>query len=335
MNLPNVMNSSGAIDLPDTMNLPNAINTPPDQFDRFRKQGYHIVGTHSAVKPCLWSGRAVKEEGSCYKSRFYGIDSHRCIQMTPYLGCNQACIYCWRPIEHPVDAPLQWDSPEEIVEGCIKAQRRFMSGYGGLEAVDKSVWQQSLEPRHAAISLAGEPTLYPHLEGLVEEFHNRGLTTFVVTNGTRPEVIENIRPTQLYMSLDAPDKNTYVDICAPRHPDHWEQILRSLEIMHDHPSRTAIRITLVKGLNIKDVQGYARLIATAAPDFVEVKAYMHLGYSRKRLERDAMPQHEEILQFSAQLADELGYQLTDDVELSRVALLSKDDTIGKIDWVDK
>ncbi|MCK4928322.1 MAG: 4-demethylwyosine synthase TYW1, partial [Methanosarcinales archaeon] len=63
--------------------------------------------------------------------------------------------------------------------------------------------------------------------------------------------------------------------------------------------------------------------------------YMHLGYSRKRLERDAMPQHEEILQFSAQLADELGYQLTDDVELSRVALLSKDDTIGKIDWVDK
>ena len=317
------------------MNLQDAMNIQSDLFDRFKKQGYHIVGAHSAVKPCLWSGRAVKEEGTCYKSRFYGIDSHRCIQMTPYLGCNQACIYCWRPIEHPVEVPRHWDAPETIVEGCINAQRSFMSGYGGIENIDKSIWQQSMEPRHAAISLAGEPTLYPHLGGLVEEFHRRGLTTFVVTNGTRPEVVEDIRPTQLYMSLDAPDKNTYLEICFPRNPAMWEQILHSLEILHDHPSRTAIRLTLVKGQNIKDVQGYARLIETAAPDFVEVKAYMHLGYSRKRLERDAMPQHEEILEFSARLADELNYQLKDDVELSRVALLSKCDGIGKIDWADK
>ncbi|MDF1557645.1 MAG: radical SAM protein [ANME-2 cluster archaeon] len=222
-----------------------------------------------------------------------------------------------------------------IVEGCISAQRSFMSGYGGLEDIDRSIWQESLEPKHAAISLAGEPTLYPHLDGLINEFHNRGLTTFVVTNGTRPEVIENIRPTQLYMSLDAPDKNTYIDLCSPRHPDHWEQILRSLEILHDHPCRTAIRITLAKGQNIKDIQGYARLIETAAPDFVEVKAYMHLGYSRKRLERDAMPQHEEIVQFSALLADELDYQVSDEVELSRVVLLSKRDAVTKIDRAEE
>ncbi|MDF1532152.1 MAG: 4-demethylwyosine synthase TYW1 [ANME-2 cluster archaeon] len=310
------------------------MNTSPDQFDRFKKQGYHIVGAHSAVKPCLWSGRAVKDEGSCYKSTFYGIDSHRCIQMTPYLGCNQACIYCWRPIEHQVDAPRHWDAPEVIVEGCINTQRRFMSGYGGLETIDKSLWQQSLEPRHAAISLAGEPTLYPHLDGLINEFHKRSLSTFVVTNGTRPEVIENIRPTQLYMSLDAPDKDTYRDICNPRNPGHWEQILRSLAILHDHPSRTAIRITLVKGLNIKDIQGYARLIEMAAPDFIEVKAYMHLGYSRMRLERDAMPRHEEILQFAALLAGELDYQLTDEVEPSRVVLLSKYGAVSQIDWGD-
>lgn len=299
------------------------MNIPPDQFDRFKKQGYHIVGTHSAVKPCLWSGRAVKEEGRCYKSQFYGMDSHRCIQMTPYLGCNQACLYCWRPIEHPVKAPRHWDAPEKIVEGCINTQRRFMSGYGGLQNIDTLLWQQSLEPRHAAISLAGEPTLYPHLDGLIDEFHNRGLTTFVVTNGTGPEVIENIRPTQLYMSLDAPDKDTYMDICSPRNPAMWEQILRSLEILHDHSCRTAIRITLVKGQNIKDIHGYARLIGMAAPDFIEVKAYMHLGYSRRRLDRDAMPRHEEISRFSALLAGELDYELTDEVELSRVVLLSK------------
>ncbi|HDM36274.1 MAG TPA: 4-demethylwyosine synthase TYW1, partial [Candidatus Syntrophoarchaeum butanivorans] len=33
----------------------------------------------------------------CYKGRFYGVASHRCIQMTPTILCNQACIHCWRP----------------------------------------------------------------------------------------------------------------------------------------------------------------------------------------------------------------------------------------------
>jgi tRNA wybutosine-synthesizing protein 1 len=300
----------------------DAMNTSSHQFDLFKKQGYHIVGRHSAVKPCLWSGRSIKGQGSCYKSRFYGIDSHRCIQMTPYLGCNQACLHCWRPVEQPVDLPHIWDVPEEIVGGCIQAQRRLMSGYGGLDEVDPLKWQESLKPRHAAISLAGEPTLYPYLKGLVEEFHNNGLTTFVVTNGTNPDVIKQIRPTQLYVSLDAPDKKTYLHSCAPRHPGQWEHIMQSLEVLNDHPVRTVIRLTLVKGHNLKDASGYARLIELAEPDFIEIKGYMHLGYSRKRLNRNAMPEHSEILTFAHLLTLELNYYLADHVELSRVALLS-------------
>ncbi|TFH42059.1 MAG: 4-demethylwyosine synthase TYW1, partial [ANME-2 cluster archaeon] len=71
-------------------------------------------------------------------------------------------------------------------------------------------------------------------------------------------------------------------------------------------------------------------IELANPDFVEIKSYMHLGYSRKRLDRSAMPLHPEILQFSNELALELDYELVDDVELSRVALLSKDEKIENI-----
>jgi len=281
---------------------------PEHQLELFKKMGYHIVGTHGAVKPCLWSGRSIKGKGSCYKSQFYDIQSHRCIQMTPFLGCNQSCLHCWRPVEHPVDTPADWDSPEEIVGGCIMEQRRLMS----------------------AISLAGEPTLYPFLPELVQEFHKQGLTTFVVTNGTKPDVIEIIRPSQLYMSLDAPDKETYIHSCAPDHKDQWERILESLEVLCHHPCRIAIRLTLTKGLNFKDVTGYARLIKLAEPDFVEVKAYMHLGYSRKRLERDAMPRHEEILEFTSELGRELGYHMADDVELSRVALLSKNEKVTPV-----
>lgn len=301
-----------------------------NSFDIFKKQGYHIVGSHSAVKPCLWSGRSVKLQGNCYKSKFYGIDSHRCIQMTPYLGCNQACLHCWRPVEHRVEVPKVWDTPEKIVEGCIQAQRRLMSGYGGLDEADLTKWKESLVPKQAAISLAGEPTLYPYLPELVDKFRNHGLTTFVVTNGTNPDVIENINPTQLYISLDAPDRETYIKCCNPHQAKQWENILQSLEVLSDHPARTAIRITLVKGQNFFNSAGYARLIELAKPDFVEIKSYMHLGYSRKRLDRSAMPLHKEILQFSNELARELDYKRLDDVELSRVALLSKDEKIQKI-----
>lgn len=49
---------------------------------------------------------------------------------------------------------------------------------------------------------------------------------------------------------------------------------------------------------------------------------MHLGRSRNRLAREAMPPHEEILQFSRNLGGALGYEIEADVPLSRVALLS-------------
>ena len=62
----------------------------------------------------------------------------------------------------------------------------------------------------------------------------------------------------------------------------------------------------------------------ASPDFVEIKAYMHLGFSRLRLDRSAMPTHEEVLAFSQELAKHLGYEIADESEISRVVLLSKD-----------
>ena len=37
----------------------------------------------------------------CYKAQFYGIESHRCVQMTD-LRCNQQCLFCWRSFEHEV-----------------------------------------------------------------------------------------------------------------------------------------------------------------------------------------------------------------------------------------
>jgi tRNA wybutosine-synthesizing protein 1 len=52
--------------------------------NRFKEAGYRIVGRHSAVKVCHWTKSALKGGKACYKS-WYGIESHRCIQMTPSL----------------------------------------------------------------------------------------------------------------------------------------------------------------------------------------------------------------------------------------------------------
>ncbi|MDP2846044.1 MAG: 4-demethylwyosine synthase TYW1 [Candidatus Methanoperedens sp.] len=290
-----------------------------------KKHGYHLAGTHGAVKTCLWLNKSLRNEGACYKSKFYGITSHRCIQMTPALVCNHRCLHCWRAIEMPVEVPKEWDSPHEIVESCLAEQRRLVSGYGGSEFMDKAKWKEAFAPMHVAISLSGEPTLYPYLPELIEEFHKKELTTFVVTNGTNPEMVGKLKPTQLYISLNAPDRETYEKACAPL-GDTWENIKQSLEVMKDSETRTAVRITLTKGINMVNPEGFAHLIGLAEPDYVELKAYMHLGFSRKRLTLDNMPSHEEVRDFSKQVAAALGYLVADESENSRVVLLSKDGT---------
>ena len=303
------------------------MRTRPKSGDPSERDGYPIAGRHSAVKPCLWLNRAMRGEGSCYKSQFYGIQSHRCIQMTPTLSCNHRCLHCWRQIERsvPLPAPTDWDSPVEIKGSIIAEHLRLISGYGGSDTTDPDALKEAQLPDQVAISLAGEPTLYPHLPELIEEFGRDGMTTFLVTNGTQPEMITKIFPTQLYISLNAPDEATYLRVCNPI-GNFWSEIQESLEILGTARSRmrTAVRITLIRGLNIFDPEGYAHLLQTCEPDHIEIKAYMHLGFSRKRLKRDAMPGHDEVLLFASKIADEIGYQVADDAELSRVVLLSRD-----------
>ena len=54
----------------------------------YRRQGYRLVGNHSAVKTCHWARKSLSTGGreNCYKQKFYGVPSHRCLQMTPSLG---------------------------------------------------------------------------------------------------------------------------------------------------------------------------------------------------------------------------------------------------------
>ena len=178
-------------------------------------------------------------------------------------------------------------------------------------------------PTNAAISLAGEPTLYPKIDELIGEFNRRDFTTFVVSNGQCVDRLRNLEndPYQLYLSLDAPSKKIFNEVCRPRIDDAWSNLNESLETLSSFNSRTCIRNTCVKGKNMENPEGYAQLIKKADPDYVEVKAYMCVGSSRERLTLDNMPTFNEVKDFAQKIGDACGKEIVNESEISRVVLL--------------
>ncbi len=304
-------------------------------YQILQKQGYVIVGRHSVVKKCHWTHAALTQNRFCYKCKFYGIASHRCVQMSPSaLWCWNACLHCWRL--RPQDTAYKWeegripwvDDPELIARGSIEAQREILSGYKAHPRVDPKMLEEAMNPKHVAISLTGEPTLYPRLSELIEIYKKKmGMTTFLVTRGIRPDVLANLdtEPTQLYVSIEAWDKKSYMEFNNPIAPRLWELTLKTLEILPSFSSPTVIRFTLIKSFNMHDkaLESWAKLVELAQPTYIEVKAYMYVGASRQRLKPTDMPRHIEVLQFAKKLADLTGYNILSQQVASRVVLLSR------------
>tara|TARA_Y100000310_G_scaffold336351_1_gene420621 strand:- start:2070 stop:3020 length:951 start_codon:yes stop_codon:yes gene_type:complete len=303
------------------------------------RQGYKVVGNHSAAKTCFWCKKALRGEGVCYKDNFYGIQSNRCVQMSPALeSCNLRCLWCWRAVEY---TKAEWkgpvDNPKEIVAGCIEAQKKLLSGFGGYEKVNKKRLQESKEPSNFAVSLIGEPTLYPKLPQLINEINSRGMTSFLVSNGTRPDMIKkllNHQPTQIYVTLPAPNEKIFQKCCRPLTKDTWQKIQQSLSLLSKF-NRSVVRLTLVKNLNMVNPADYAEILSKTASDFVELKAYMYLGLSRKRLKEENMPLHPEVKEFAEKINKHLGYTVAGESAPSRVVLLSSGKKDLKIDSNDK
>ncbi|TLN08521.1 4-demethylwyosine synthase TYW1, partial [bacterium] len=87
---------------------------------------------------------------------------------------------------------------------------------------------------------------------------------------------------------------------------------------------TVVRLTLARGLNMVEADAYADLIRRSSPDFVEVKAYMFVGWSRHRLSIGNMPSFAEIGRFADMIQAALGYPRAGESASSRVVLLARD-----------
>ena len=311
--------------------------TIPDELRKvYTRQAYRLVGGHSAVKTCHWVRKSLNTAGEehCYKQRFYGIPCHRCLQMTPSLGhCTQSCIFCWRAT--PENLGVHWEQtslsgspveePEAIVQGCLEAHMRALTGFGGNPRVPKRMLDEALSPVHAAISLEGEPTLYPRLGDLVEAFYDHGFrSVFIVTNGLLPEVLSDLgtEPSQLYVSVCAPDEETYRRTCRPLVPDGWQKLIETLDLLGSFSCPTVLRHTLVPKLNMHDPAGYAKLAERSEATYLEPKAAMSVGYARQRFGYREMAWHEEIRAFAEALSRASGYSILDEQPASSIVLLS-------------
>ena len=269
----------------------------------------------------MWCKRALTGGEMCYKHQFYGIESHRCVQMTPTLRCNQRCLFCWRSFEAEPEEDAECP-PEMILEGIPKYQKKALAGYNAVldNTVTATRWQEALDPKHVAISLSGEPTLYSRLPELIDLFNGKGYTTFLVSNGTNPEILKKCNPFQMYVSLDAPDRETYHAVCRPL-GDYWDRVNESLRLLDSR--RSAVRITLVRGLNDFEPEQYASVLQDSGARFVEIKGYMYLGYSRNRLARENMPEHTMVRSFADKITAACDYRYKDENALSRVIVLER------------
>ena len=236
------------------------------------------------------------------------------------------CLFCWRLQNFTERELTDYDDPDYILDHAIEAQKKLLTGFKGDPRCDQKKWKEAQTPNMLACSLSGEPTLYPRLGEFFELCHQRGITTFLVTNGTTPEALEKLTtlPSQLFVSIVAPTEELYKKLCAPLIPHGWDKIQQTLTLLPSLNTKTVIRHTLVHGWNMdeKYINEYAKLDAKAQPRFIEPKGYVFVGSSRNRLHFSNMPTHNQIRSFGQKLAEQLGYEQVMEKQDSLVVLLS-------------
>ncbi|XP_064893295.1 S-adenosyl-L-methionine-dependent tRNA 4-demethylwyosine synthase TYW1 isoform X6 [Columba livia] len=312
----------------------------PALREALTKQGYKLIGSHSGVKLCRWTKSMLRGRGGCYKHTFYGIESHRCMEATPSLACANKCVFCWsigerwrielcsgdctasrniavqiivplslhiRHHTNPVGTEWRWkmDQPEMILQEALENHRNMIKQFKGVSGVRADRLAEAMTAKHCALSLVGEPIMYPEINRFVKLLHQHGISSFLVTNAQFPDEIRNLEPvTQLYVSVDASTKESLKRIDRPLFRDFWQRFLDSLKALSEKQQRTVYRLTLVKAWNVDELKAYADLISLGKPDFIEVKGVTYCGESSaSNLTMANVPWHEEVVRFVQDLAD--------------------------------
>ena len=329
------MSCSGEVVENDQENL---IQIKPAIAAQLKKAKYGVAD-HSTVELCHWTKKSFKHEGSCYKHQFYGILTHRCMEFSPAgMYCENRCVYCWRPMEFYDSMkmePEQVAEPEQILRKLMGERKKLIDGFYGDSRNDNQRLDESLLPTHYAISLSGEPTMYPKLPELIKYLKSLEATKsiFLVTNGQEPDMIQKLQdedalPTQLYLSTNAADYESFIKINKPKYDDSWERWNKTLDMLKNLDTRTVLRITLIRNYNDQKemIPAFADMFRKASPHFIEIKSYMHIGRSTNRLEHENMLEMSEVKKFSEEIAKQSKiFSIMDESLVSRISILQNNE----------
>ncbi|XP_037533876.1 S-adenosyl-L-methionine-dependent tRNA 4-demethylwyosine synthase TYW1 [Nematolebias whitei] len=165
----------------------------PALREALTKQGYKLIGSHSGVKLCRWTKSMLRGRGGCYKHTFYGIESHRCMETTPSLACANKCVFCWRHHTNPVGTEWRWkmDPAEKILQESLEKHQNMIRQFRGVPGVKPDRYEEGLAVKHCALSLVGEPIMYPEINAFIRLLHLHHISSFLVTNAQFPEEISD------------------------------------------------------------------------------------------------------------------------------------------------
>ncbi|GET85806.1 hypothetical protein, conserved [Leishmania tarentolae] len=282
----------------------------PKLRQNLEKQGYRLVGSHSGVKLCRWTKSMLRGRGGCYKHTFYNINSSQCMEMTPSLACANKCVFCWRHHTNPVSRHFRWkqDPPELLIAQGMAGHYQMIKQMRGVPGVTPERLATAMQIRHCALSLVGEPIMYPQINGFCDLLHKHHISSFMVTNAQFPEQLRDLKPVvQLYLSIDAPTPEELKRIDRPLFEDYWDRCLSCVKELAKKQQRTVFRLTLVNQYNTENVKAYADLVEMGQPDFIEVKGVTYCGTSNSSTlnMKDNVPRHDEVIGFCKALCDEM------------------------------
>jgi tRNA wybutosine-synthesizing protein 1 len=127
----------------------------------------------------------------------------------------------------------------------------------------------------------------------------------------------------------APNESVYKRHIRPKSAGLWKKYLRTLSLLPEmgRKCRTVLRMTLTRGINDSDLEGYAQQIRMAQPHYVEVKSMVYVGGARqpaRNLSLGSMLSIQEIEEIAQKLSQMTGYLVSDKHVPSRIVLLCRD-----------
>ncbi len=155
-------------------------------------------------------------------------------------GCNFRCGYCHNPdlLENCGGITYTWEQLEAF---CHDFRRSWVE---------------------AVTITGGEPTLQPQLGATMQFFRDHGFAVKLDSNGSRPEVLEEVLPWTDYVAMDIKcSLEKYPEFVGFRQTDN---IARSIEIIKTKARDYEFRLTLVEDFHCEqEILACAKLVAGA------------------------------------------------------------------------